>query len=497
MDHLSAVFNGSAGTNPLIPDASVWVALSLGSFALFLILYVWTALALSAVFRKSGLPGWQAWVPVLNVVILLQLGALSGWLLLFALLPGLGLLLVWIFVVMACYRINVSFGFGAGMTVLAALSLPIWASVLGFGSARWIGAPASSAGTVAGPRRAAAGPSGSAPAGAGTTDPLARRVGESPPSAPASVASFAPVHHVTPQAAASGLPSPTAPIVTAAPVWSSVPEPASAPAFVPSPPVSAVEAETGFDLGAVGELTSDVTDAVEGAPAPVSAMPPVSSVPLASFSTAEREQRSDRPSPPVTRVPAAPRPASTAPLSSPSGAEPWAPRRSARENADAPSAFTESSAEISAIAGAPDAGTPRSARASVSAQHTRPEIPDEPIDETIITRRKRTAWSLIPPGGTAVALSSAIVIVGRKPSADAAFPGAQLVSVDDGTVSKTHARLELREERWYITDLGSTNGVLFATLMGTEIEATPGVEVEAGERFYLGDAEVRLQRSDG
>lgn len=33
--------------------------------------------------------------------------------------------------------------------------------------------------------------------------------------------------------------------------------------------------------------------------------------------------------------------------------------------------------------------------------------------------------------------------------------------------------------------------------MGTEIEATPGVEVEAGERFYLGDAEVRLRRSDG
>ena len=39
--------------------------------------------------------------------------------------------------------------------------------------------------------------------------------------------------------------------------------------------------------------------------------------------------------------------------------------------------------------------------------------------------------------------------------------------------------------------------VLFATLMGTEVEATPGEEIEAGERFFLGDAEVRLQRSDG
>ena len=63
-------------------------------------------------------------------------------------------------------------------------------------------------------------------------------------------------------------------------------------------------------------------------------------------------------------------------------------------------------------------------------------------------------------------------------------------------MSKTHARLELRDDAWYIIDLDSTNGVLFATLMGTEVEATPGVAVEAGDRFLLGDAEVRLQRSD-
>ena len=87
--------------------------------------------------------------------------------------------------------------------------------------------------------------------------------------------------------------------------------------------------------------------------------------------------------------------------------------------------------------------------------------------------------------------------LGRKPAPDRTFPDAQLVSIDDGTVSKTHARLELRDDQWYVTDLGSTNGVLFATLMGTEVEATPGVEIEAGERFFLGDAEVRLQRSDG
>ena len=42
--------------------------------SLIVALYVWTALALSAVFRKSGEQAWKAWVPILNQVVLLQLG---------------------------------------------------------------------------------------------------------------------------------------------------------------------------------------------------------------------------------------------------------------------------------------------------------------------------------------------------------------------------------------------------------------------------------------
>jgi len=70
------------------------------------------------------------------------------------------------------------------------------------------------------------------------------------------------------------------------------------------------------------------------------------------------------------------------------------------------------------------------------------------------------------------------------------------ISDETRTVSKTHARLQLRGDVWFVTDLDSTNGVLFATLMGTEVEAPPGEEIEAGERFFLGDAEVRLTRRE-
>lgn len=231
------------------------------------------------------------------------------------------------------------------------------------------------------------------------------------------------------------------------------------------------------------------------------------------------------PAPPA--APASPQPdaapAADADASREPEPEPWAPPPPALRS-PAPAAddtFPELSEAISAVAGAPDAGAPRSARASVSALYAQPEIPadapaaaasvdDDPaddaddddleaLDRTVIARRRRIPWALIPPGGSPIELASDVVILGRRPAADPAHPGAQLIAIPDETrtVSKTHARLELRGDTWYVTDLDSTNGVLFATLMGTEVEAQPGQEIEAGERFFLGDAEVRLTRSDG
>jgi hypothetical protein len=103
------------------------------------VLYVWTAASLQAVFRKAGHVGWPAWVPILNTVTLLRLGGLSGWWCALLLVPGLGAVVVFVVYVIAAHRVGRAFGFGGGMTVLAALLAPVWSSVLGWGSARWIG----------------------------------------------------------------------------------------------------------------------------------------------------------------------------------------------------------------------------------------------------------------------------------------------------------------------------------------------------------------------
>jgi hypothetical protein len=66
-----------------------------------------------------------------------------------------------------------------------------------------------------------------------------------------------------------------------------------------------------------------------------------------------------------------------------------------------------------------------------------------------------------------------------------------------GTTTGAAARTERRDEEWIIVDLDSTNGVVLVTEAGAEIDVVPGVESIAGTRILLGDADLRLVRTDG
>jgi hypothetical protein len=507
---------------------SIGLTLGITSTVLSLVLYLWTALALSAVFRKSGEDAWKAWVPILNEVVVLRLGGFSGWFLLFALVPVFGWIVLYAVHVLACHRINVAFGLGGGMTVLAALLFPVWASVLGFGSARWLGHPediggpartsepdfvlppraaASPAGAVYGdwaatPAPAAAPPAG-APAGwpnpgAGgplwSAEPAAAPVGSAAQPAPAplphmydqdlddlEVSAIAPAA-VPPQSAAdaarvrrAGWEEPDEDDAYAA---GGIPD--AAPAVAAQDAAPAVAAAHDVEPESPADPEADSV----AAPEPVSASRPAVPTEAPPLAATPEDVPATASVPLVTRVPA---------VRQEPAVEPWAPRRSPQ-----PESHADTTDEVSAVAGAPMAGSPRSALGAVSALYARPGIPEEDgLDETIITRRRRVDWELVPPIGKTIDITSEVIIIGRRPSGDTAHPAAQLIPIADETrtVSKTHARLELRGDHWVITDLGSTNGVLLPTLMGTELEAQPGVEVAAGERFFLGDAEVRLRRS--
>ena len=566
-------------------DSTALVAVTATSLVVSVLLYVWTAIALSALFRKSGEAAWKGWVPVYNLGVLFQLAGYPWWSVLLILLPVAGPVIVFVVFVLAAHRVGRAFGYGGGMTVLAVLLPPVWATVLGFGSARWIGAddagaprrrthgdvadpvyargfdgtPASfgvadeAAETDAGERPAATGLAGWAPtrapeqpaADAASTPAVESAEARSPfadwwpevldedPDTDSAVDDPVPGVDEKP-VGDDEAPAAPPPPVTAAPVIAPPPRPADLPA-VDSAAEQAVEdreevppplrrstarpAWNGFDLSVPGEFTGEVTDAVPGAPAPISAVP---SAPVA-----------DESHPPAPPEPVAPRefvepsvpPEPAEPAASPEPAEPAEPAEPTSSPAVPPAppaaptpppvtrapavardAAAPSSSEddafpddggVSAIVGAPVAGSPLSARSSVSARFADVSRDEELADHTIVTRRRRTGWVLVAPDGERIPLSEEVAIVGRRPSVDAAFPQAQLITVGDPTrtVSKTHARLELRGDVWAVVDLDSTNGVVLIADNEDETDVEPGAVTRLTPRFLLGDAELRLEEA--
>lgn len=460
-------------------DSAANAALGLLSFVLLLGVYVWVALALSAMFRKMGEEAWRGWVPFLNIATVLKWGGFSPWFVLFALIPGLGQVAVAVLVIISAHRINPGFGYGGGMTVIAAFLFPVWATILGFGPAPWRGA------RPVQPRPTSPPTGASPPYAPFTAAPPAWPGGLATPPAPAITTPppLPPVHPAAAQPASTAPqpwapPPPSGPIPAAASRADAAPPPPATgmpPGHEPTAPLPNPRSTPGWPTEV------DEVSAVSPAPFPPSAAPSAGTPAPADGGAIISEVPGSPDAAPFTRLRAAPTGASA-------------------EDGDA---FPELTGEVSAVVGSPAAGAPVSATRSVAAQQRdeaaasdgETEV-DEVEDETVMVRRKRSVWELVPPSGAPIPLEADVVILGRHPATDPRHPRAQLVTIIDPTrtVSKTHARLERRGDTWHITDLQSTNGVLLPSLLGSDIELEPGSEVEVADRFLLGDAALRLQR---
>lgn len=478
-------------------DSGAGVVLALLFLVLAVAVYAWVALALAATFRKMGEEPWRGWVPFLNVATILVWGGFSPWLVLVALVPILGPVLVAVLVVVSVHRINPGFGYGTGLTVLAAFLFPVWATIVGFGPAQWRGA-----------RRATVRP----PAGA--SPPYAPFVAGGfgaplpPPPLPTAVADT-----TASDARADAAPAPAAvaPQPWAPTAASFAPGAAASvqedPVPEPRPVAHQPAADAAGDFSAAAS-SGDVAPTRRGTADWQSEVDEVSAVSPAPFPPSAAGGGRPYVSPPVAA-------SDEGIISSVPGRSEDAPVTRLRPpvvptaDRDERDVFPELTGEVSAVVGSPAAGSPVAASRSVSAQEREqreqaadpPELDeelDEELDRTVMVRRDRTRWELVPPAGSPIALTADVVIVGRNPAPDPGHPRAQLVAIVDPTrtVSKTHARLERRGDGWHIADLGSTNGVLLPSLLGTDIEVEPGTDAEVAERFLLGDASLRIQRAD-
>lgn len=81
---------------------------------------------------------------------------------------------------------------------------------------------------------------------------------------------------------------------------------------------------------------------------------------------------------------------------------------------------------------------------------------------------------LVSPEGTEHLLTGSRMVVGRLPTCD--------ITLDDPTVSREHAALVRRGDRWWVVDLDSTNG--------TSVEGTAAAEqaLRSGDRVAFGEA---------
>lgn len=181
-----------------------------GLLAAALGLHVAYAIPLSTVFDRLGAERVRAWIPVLNEAEILRLGGVSPWTVLWFFVPlvqvyGLSRKAV------AVARLHVHFGRGRGLTALALLLPPVWATVL----ARTVPAARS---------------------------PLEQRLAPGSPAAPGYAVGVS-----TPQPPAEPLPSaparatvpPPPPVLPPSPLPPPVPRPADGPA-VGSPPARIV-----------------------------------------------------------------------------------------------------------------------------------------------------------------------------------------------------------------------------------------------------------------
>ena len=106
-------------------EALIWLAFfALWAFWLFGFVFVFT---------KAGQPGWAVFVPIYNIVVLVQIACMSIWWVLALLIPGLNILAFIPVSLAIARRFGKSVAFGIGMALLPFLFYPI----LGFGRAEY------------------------------------------------------------------------------------------------------------------------------------------------------------------------------------------------------------------------------------------------------------------------------------------------------------------------------------------------------------------------
>ena len=302
-------------------------------------IYVWYAYALSRLFPRIDGEGWKGWVPILNEAEILARGGVPAWSVVFYFIPLVQLYGIYLKVV-ATHRINQRFGRGAGMTVLAILLPPVWATVLAWGAPPYPEGDRLAA-LQPGPRRTSQPAAAPARDASGYTIPSLAPHAQSQPDAPALIFPdyAAPPRATAPSESAGGADS-AAPAAQSG--WGAPPQP-------PQPPSAPSLAPSSAPMAPLGP--PPVPGAQPPTFAPSGGQSPNVGAPAASFAP---------PAPPAAPQPPAPvaAPQPPAPMASPQPPAPQPPAPSSAPQPPAPVEAHPTTGIMAAMGGEPVAPQP-------------------------------------------------------------------------------------------------------------------------------------------
>lgn len=138
----------------------------------FIAMYVLNSIALMKIFKKAGIEGWKAWVPIYSTMIFYELGGMKSWPVwatalssIFLAVPLLNIL-AWpvaivvgsintFFGMIANFSISKKFGKDINFAMLSAIPIAniVWLMMLAFGDNTWndsLGEPSLAKGTILG-----------------------------------------------------------------------------------------------------------------------------------------------------------------------------------------------------------------------------------------------------------------------------------------------------------------------------------------------------------
>ncbi|MFB2584633.1 DUF5684 domain-containing protein [Herbiconiux liukaitaii] len=120
-------------SDPYAQFLAIYLTVMAGTIALTLLIVaaIWVVMgfALMALFRKTGIRPWVAWVPFYRTWVWLELGGQPGWLSLLSVV-GLGTVTS-VFLYIGMYRTGLAFRRDGGFLVLGIFFPYVWAFILG------------------------------------------------------------------------------------------------------------------------------------------------------------------------------------------------------------------------------------------------------------------------------------------------------------------------------------------------------------------------------